>query len=58
MRLPALAQGGASTAVPSSDALKSVDFKIHGWDRFDAVSTSNNEQFAFRVNQGWRSAWR
>ena len=58
VRLPALPQDGASTAVPSNDTLKRVEFKIHGWERFDAGSVSINEQFAFRVNQGWRSAWR
>ena len=58
VRLPALPQDGASTAVPSHDTLKRVEFKILGWDRFDAASVSINEQFAFRVNQGWHSAWR
>ena len=58
LRLPALLQDAGSTAVPSNDALKKVEFKIYGWDRFDAGSVSINEQFAFRVNQGWHSAWR
>jgi hypothetical protein len=58
LRLPALLQDGASTAVPSNDTLKKIEFKILGWDSFDAGSISINEQFAFRVNQGWHSAWR
>ena len=58
VRLPALAQDGVSTAVPANDTFKRVEFKIFGWDRFDAGSVSLNEQFAFRVNQGWRCAWR
>ena len=58
VRLPALAQDGASTAVPSDDTFKRVEFKILGWDRCDAGGVSLNEQFAFRVNQGWRCAWR
>ena len=57
-RLPALPQDGASTAVSSNDTLKRVEFKILGWDRFDAGSVSITEQFAFRVNQGWHSVWR
>ena len=58
VRLPSLPQDVASTAVPSSDTQKPVEFKILGWDRFDAGSVSITEQFAFRVNQGWHCAWR
>lgn len=57
-RFPALPQHGGSTEVPSNDTLEKVQFKIHGWDRFDAESLPSNRQFAFRVNQGWRSTWR
>lgn len=58
LRLPTLPQDSVSTAVPSNDTLKGVEFKILGWDRFDVGSVSINEQFAFRVNQGWHCAWR
>lgn len=58
VRLPALPRDGASTAALSNDMEKRVEFKIHGWDRFDAGTISLDEQFAFRVNQGWRCAWR
>ena len=57
VRLPALLHDSGATA-PSNDTLERVEFKILGWDRFDAGSVSLNEQFAFRVNQGWHCAWR
>ena len=58
MRLPAPAFGGTPTAVPSSLTLNKVEFSILGWDSLVAGSAPIGEHFAFRINQGWRSAWR
>jgi hypothetical protein len=34
-----------------------AQFKIDGWDHFDAGAANEND-FSFRLSQSWRASWR